>query len=80
MSNIVKLHPNTDIPQGLRNIADSIEMDDVGAEGCTVVIGLNVYHLGTHNDTQAASDAVFNMTYGIHRLMSPIIDHAKIDD
>ncbi len=72
MSNITPIKPCADIVQGLINIADSIEAGDIDNSNCTLIIGTNVYHLGTVCDEQSAIEAVFNMTVGIHKLMSPI--------
>jgi hypothetical protein len=80
MSNVVKLHPSTDIPQGLRNIAASIERGEVDGESCTIIIGLNVYNLGSADDGKAAANAIFDMTYGVQRLMQPVVDMASVDD
>ena len=72
MSNVIQLFPLMDIANGLRAIADNI--DDSECESCTVVLGTEVYHLGTIDDITAASNAIWDMTYGIHKLMSAALE------
>ena len=71
---VVKLFPNQSISEGLRNIADGVDSGDLPDGDCTVIIGKEVFHLGNVSDEQAAADAVFNLTLGIHKLMKPIFD------
>ena len=71
---VISLFPNQSISEGLRNIADDVDSGDLPDDGCTVILGKEVFHLGCASDEQAATDAVFNMTMGIHRLMKPIFD------
>lgn len=67
MTTPVLLRPHTDIQATLRRIADECTED---VEDCTLIIGENIYHLGTANDAQAAQEAIWNMTYGINKLMN----------
>ncbi len=62
------------MPTALRNIADSIESNEIETDDATVIIGADVYQLGGMDDSRAAQDAVFNMVVGLSRLMKPIID------
>jgi hypothetical protein len=73
MLKIVPIKPSNDVVEGLKNIIDGIENGSIAKDNCTVITGGEIFHLGTANDSQAASDAVFNMTYGIHRLMSACV-------
>ena len=75
--NIIKLFPNQSISEGLRNIADDIDAGNLPDDGCTLIIGTEVFHLGSVSDEQAGADAVFNMTLGIHKLMKPIFQMEK---
>jgi len=68
VSKVVQIKPCTNIPLALRNIADQYEAGDFEGD-CTLVIGLDVFHLGTFDDSLAARDAVWNLTYAIHKLM-----------
>ena len=74
MSNIISLKPNVNIPEALRNIAFSIEKGHLDAEDCTVIAGFEIFHLGCMDDEVAVTNAVFNMTYGIQKLMRPTVD------
>jgi len=70
MSNINHMkEPIADIPTGLRNIADSVESGEFKGE-CTVVIGTELFHLGTPSDKQALKEALLNLQYGIQKLMT----------
>lgn len=77
MSNkVVSLYPCANVAEGLRNIANQVEEGELPDDGCTVICGSDVFHLGCVDDAQAAGDAVFNMTYGLHLLMRPVVDAA----
>ena len=71
---VVNLFPNQSVSDGLRNIADEVDSGELPDDGCTVIIGKEVFHLGPGSDEQAATDAVFNMTMGVHKLMKPIFE------
>ncbi|MAY41689.1 MULTISPECIES: hypothetical protein [unclassified Neptuniibacter] len=66
---VVPIKPNTDAAQTLRNIADQIESGELPNEA-TVVCGTEVFHAGQVDDARAATDAVFNLNLGIHKLMN----------
>ena len=66
------LRQNTNVPLALRNIADSIESGEIDVDDCTVIAGSDVFHIGTVSDSDAAEKAVWNMTYGIHKMMSAV--------
>lgn len=70
---VIRMFPNQHIPTGLRNIAEGIEDGEYSGDDCTLIIGSDVFHLGCSDDAQAATDAVFNMTLGIHKLMHPVM-------
>ena len=69
---IIQLNPEGLNPAlGLRNIADQYEAGEFGRNTpVTLVIGREVFHLGTHGDTEAALQAVFDMNFGIHKMMN----------
>ena len=68
---VVMLRPMMDVPTGLRNIADAIEAGEYDYfTDCTVVLGTNIFSLGEVDDSRAAVNAVWDMTYGIHKLMA----------
>tara|TARA_Y100000782_G_C10009885_1_gene192368 strand:- start:14 stop:466 length:453 start_codon:yes stop_codon:yes gene_type:complete len=70
---VVPIKPSADAAQALRNIADRIESGELPNEA-TVVCGPEVFHAGQVDDARAATDAVFNLTVGIHRLMRPVME------
>ena len=69
MKNIVQIKPSTNLAVALRNIADAYEAGEYESKTCTLIIGVEVFHLGVFDDSQAAQNAVWDMTYGIHKLM-----------
>jgi len=73
MSNVIELFRKGSVVDGLREIADRIENQEIEDDNCTLIIGTDVYHLGEYDDSRAAVDAVFNMTLGIHTMMQPVI-------
>ena len=70
MTKIVSIKPSNNIPETLRTIANQIESGEIvtGDAGLTLITGIEAFHLGTHDDAQAASDAIFNMNIGISKL------------
>lgn len=69
MTNVVQLFPTADAPTILRSIASAIESGEYPKTDCTVILGSRIFHAGTVDDAEAAQEAVWNMTYGIHKLM-----------
>jgi hypothetical protein len=70
MSNVFQIKPCA-VPQiALRNIADGMDSGEFCAENVTIIAGTEVFHCGCVDDARAAMEAVWNMTYGIHKLMN----------
>lgn len=69
MSNVTMIKSSMDVAATLRSIADNIDSGEYSSDSCTIILGSDVFHAGCVSDQQAASDAVFNMTFGIHKLM-----------
>ena len=78
-NNVVNLRPNINMACALMNIAEEIQNGNIAESECTLIIGTDVYHLGCIDDREAAVNAVFNMTYGIQKLMRPAVD-ASLED
>ena len=79
MSNVFQIKPCAHLPTALRNIANSIEAGDLADSEATLIIGSEVYHLGRITDERAAESAVFNMVYGILKIMQPALGVANHD-
>jgi hypothetical protein len=58
-----------DVPAQLRDLADKIEEANDPAIRVTLVVGRDVYCWGPVDNGRAAESAIFDMTYGIHKLM-----------
>jgi len=43
------------------------------AESCSLVIGSDIFHLGTFDDADAAEKTIWDLTYGIHKLMKQAV-------
>lgn len=72
---IIHIQPQTaSVPDALRNIAEQYEAGDYGEEPATIVIGREVFHIGTRGNDKAAANAVFDMQLGIHKLMAAAIE------
>lgn len=67
---VIKLFPVLDMPHCLREMADAIEAGEINAKYCTVLIGGEVYHMGTLSDEQATLEAIFSMTAGVQRVLA----------
>ncbi len=71
---LIHLQRATDsVPDALRNIADQYEAGDYGDDPATIVIGREVFHIGTRSNEMAAANAVFDLQLGIHKLMAAAI-------
>ena len=68
---IVPLHPSTNVAASLRQLADDITAGayDHTAD-CTVVLGTHVFYFGEVEASRAAVNAVWDLTYAIHKLMA----------
>lgn len=66
----VPIKGNMNIAKVLRDIADEIENGDITCDHVTVIAGFEVYCLGPVDDCRAAESAIFDMTFGIHKLMN----------
>lgn len=70
--NVFEIKPSNSIPDTLRNIADRVETGEIiqGGTGATLIINSEVFHMGTHDDCDAAVNAVFNMNVGLQKITS----------
>lgn len=68
MNNVVRLSPPGPT-EGLRNIADQIDRGEIPCDRVTLVIGSELYHLGTQDDREAAQAAVFDLNTGLSKMM-----------
>jgi len=69
MGNVVDIKKSINIPDGIRLIADGIEDGEYGdVDGCTIIIGTNVFHLGPFGDERDAANAIYDMSIGIAKL------------
>lgn len=75
MGDVVSMFPSTDVPSVLRSIADGIDDGTYEDCDCTLVIGARVFHIGTIDDQQAAMEAIWNLTRGIHKLQFQVDIH-----
>lgn len=72
---IIHIQPaSASVPDALRNIADQYESGDYGDDPATIVIGREVFHIGTRGDDKAAVNAVFDLQLGIHKLMAAALE------
>ncbi len=69
--NVVPIKRCMDVPTKLRELADKIKADEVNGPTIrvTLIIGQDVHCWGPVADDKAAEGAVFDMTFGIHKLM-----------
>jgi hypothetical protein len=78
VSNVITLRPKASVADALRNIADEFDSGERDGQEVTLIIGLEVFHIGCSDDKEAAANAIFNMTLGIQKLMRPVVD-ASLD-
>jgi hypothetical protein len=63
---LLKSQGKDNVAQWLRHIADQYEAGEIDGN-CTLVVGMEVFHLGSVN---AAQDAVWNLEFGKAKLIS----------
>ena len=73
MGDVSMITPSADAAGSLRRIADEIDSGVYSANDWTVVGAGRVFHFGQVSDERAAEGAVFNMTFGIHKLMQAAV-------
>ena len=69
MDNVINIKPSSNVAEALRTIADEIDEGVYPDDGCTLIIGTDVFHLGGVDDKRAVCDAIVDMNFGIHKLM-----------
>ena len=72
MDNIFNIKPCTDLANSLRDIASGLENGALEGDSCTLIINNAVFHLGTFDDDKALEKSIFDMTFGIHKLMNSV--------
>lgn len=70
---IIPIKENVNASKVLRNIADDIESGRLEDE-VTIIVGCEVFHAGCHCDKQAAVNAVYNMNFGIAKIMNAAVN------
>ena len=73
----VPIKGNINIAKVLRDIAEEIESGDIVCDHVTVIAGSEVYCLGLVSDSKSAESAIFDMTYGIHKIMYAVTSSEK---
>jgi len=59
-----------DVEAGLKQLLIAIDADVYENEQCTIIIGNDVFHFGGITEHESKTEAVSNMTFGIHKLMT----------
>ena len=67
--NVVSIKPSMNAAEALRNIADDIDSGLFDGESVTVISIPDVFQLGPVSNSDAATEAVFNCTFAIHKLI-----------
>lgn len=70
MSNVMQIKPCANASKALRNIADMLDSGELDVDEVTVIAGTEIFQCGIFDDAKAAEGAIFNMTFGIHKLMN----------
>jgi len=68
-SNVVHIRPCADVVSGLRALADDIESGELFCDNITLIMNSEVSQLGQYSDDRAAEKAVFDMVYGLSKIM-----------
>lgn len=70
--NVIPIKRSIKIAETLRRIADEIDAGEHPATSATLVLDSQVFHMGPVSVEAAVRDAVWNMTYGIHKIMGKV--------
>lgn len=74
--NVTPIKPSINVAETLRRIAEYIERGEFEGMSCTMVLdSQHVFSFGKDrvDDGRATSEAVFDMTIGIHKLVHPVM-------
>ena len=74
--NVTPIKPSINVAETLRRIADDIDSGGFEGMSCTMVLdSQHVFSFGKDrvDDNRAASEAVYDMTIGIHKLVHPVM-------
>lgn len=69
-NNVIQLFPKNDAPTALRNIAALIEKGEIAGDSIAVVSIPDIFMIGHFEDNDPATEFIFNMQYGIQKMMS----------
>lgn len=69
MGDVIQFDQTKSIAEVLRGIADDIDSGEIVTESVTVIVLPDVWQVGDLTEEQASTDAVFNCTFAIHKLM-----------
>ena len=75
MGDVIHISGCLSASDSLRNIADAMDEGTYPDDGATVIVGSEVFRCGEVFDGRAAEQAIFNMTFGIHKLMNAVFDN-----
>lgn len=71
---IHQIKPCANAPQALRNIADKMDSGEFDIDNVTIIAGTDVFQCGEFDEGRAVENAIFNLTFGIQKLMKPILE------
>ena len=77
MGKVVNLKDGSGPAEALRDIADGMDAGEIDSTNCTVIAGIDVFHVGAIRNDQTSQEAIFNMTMGIQILMAPVVGLAR---
>lgn len=72
VNNVVPIKQSIAIAETLRSIADAIDSGEYPATSATLVLDSLVFHMGPVSEQAAIQDAIWNMTFGIHKIMGMV--------
>lgn len=69
MTKITEIKPCVNAQETLRRIAKLMDSGKINCSSVTIIAGQDVFQCGEFNDDDAVVNAVYNMNFGIAKLM-----------
>lgn len=74
MNKVIPIKNSINMPGTLRRIARLIDIGEIETDSVTVIAGTEVFNAGIVNDEKSIERAIFDMNFGIHKIMTAAVE------